>query len=135
MISRVLLVEYGEPAASGVASPKKVGGPNNFSLLVSSKKLQYTCLGPPPPIYKTLLNGFAQISGGVWTEVGGPDSPIPPVATPLPAADIYHFITSELKRRNFGDFREHWGHINDIINLLFYFFLWTSFNSGAWYFM
>ena len=68
-----------------VASPaqKKWGGPNNFSLLVSSKKLQYTCMGPPSPIYKTLLNGFAQISGGVWTEVGGPDPPIPPVATPL----------------------------------------------------
>ena len=31
--------------------PKKSGGPNNFSLLVSSKKLQYTCMGPPPPLY------------------------------------------------------------------------------------
>ena len=28
-----------------------------------------------------------------------------------PAADIYHFITSELNRRNFGDLREHRGHI------------------------
>ena len=61
-----------------VASPaqKKWRGPNNFSLLVSSKKLQYTCMGhPPPPIYKTLFNGFAQISGGVWTEVGGGSGP------------------------------------------------------------
>ena len=38
---------------------------------------------PPSPIYKTFLNGFSQISGGVWTEVGGPDPPIPTVATPL----------------------------------------------------
>ena len=34
----------------------------------------------PPSIYKTLLNGFSQNSGGVWTEVGGPDPPIPLVA-------------------------------------------------------
>ena len=53
---------------SAVASPvQKVGGPNNFSSLVNSKTIQYTCMGPgpPPPIYKTLINGFAQISGGV----------------------------------------------------------------------
>ena len=31
---------------SGVASPKKLGGPKIF-LLVSSKKLQCTCMGPP----------------------------------------------------------------------------------------
>ena len=67
---------------SGVASPKKWGGPNNYSLLMSSKKLQYTSMGHPP-IYKTLLNGFAQISGGVWTKVGVRTVPIPPVATPL----------------------------------------------------
>ena len=30
----------------GVASPKK-WGPKKFSLLVSSEKLQYTCMGPP----------------------------------------------------------------------------------------
>ena len=28
-------------------------------------------MGPLPSLHKTLLNGFAQISGGVWTEVGG----------------------------------------------------------------
>ena len=59
--------------------PKKWGGPNNFSLLMSSKKLQYTYMGPPPPpIYKTLLNGFAQISGGSEQKWGVRTHPFPP---------------------------------------------------------
>ena len=45
-----------------------------FSLLVRSKKLQYTCMGPLP-LYKTLLNGCG--SGGVWTEVGIQTHPFP----------------------------------------------------------
>ena len=85
---------FGSPS-SGVASPKKVGGPNYFSLLssVNSRGGSWSSFlvrfrggvvpGTPPPIYKTLLNGFAQISGRVWTEVGGSGPPIPPVATPL----------------------------------------------------
>ena len=43
--------------------PKKVGGPNNFSLLVISKMLQIYMHGTP--LYKTLFNGIAQIPGGV----------------------------------------------------------------------
>ena len=55
-------------AISGVASPKKVGGPSHFSLLVSSKSYNiHTYRIPPAPIYKKLFNGFVLISGGVWT--------------------------------------------------------------------
>ena len=36
--------------ARAVASPaQKKWGSEQFFLLVSSKKLQYTCMGPPPP--------------------------------------------------------------------------------------
>ena len=70
-------------AGSGVASPKKVGGPNNFFLLVSSKTLQYTCMGHPP-----YINIFQRICANLrrgLNRSGGPDPPIPPVATPLVA--------------------------------------------------
>ena len=41
-----------------MATPaQKSGDSNNFSMLVSNKKLQYTCMGHPP-IYKT---NFQQI--------------------------------------------------------------------------
>ena len=75
------LVVYGvcPPAKKVGMTKEKLFGP--LVSCVSSTKLQYTCMGPP--IYKTLFNGFAQISGGVWTEVGGPDPPIPPVARPV----------------------------------------------------
>ena len=49
-----------------VASPaQNCGGPNHFSLLVSSKS--YNINTWVSPIYKNLLNGFSLISGGVWT--------------------------------------------------------------------
>ena len=69
---------------SGVASPKKVGGRTIFFCWWAVKSYNIHARKPPPPIYKTLLNGFARISGGVWTEVGGSGpSHSPPVATPL----------------------------------------------------
>ena len=59
------------PTGSGVASPKKVGGPNHVSLLVSSKSYNIHTWGTPPYMWKKLFNGFALIPRGVWTEVGG----------------------------------------------------------------
>ena len=63
---------------SGVASPvttqdqwrrqpKKSGGSKQFFLASEHQKVTIYMHGtpPPPPIYKTLFNGFAQISGGV----------------------------------------------------------------------
>ena len=51
---------------SGVASPKKVGGPNHISLLVSSKSSNTNIHAWDTPLYiYKLFNGFALISGGV----------------------------------------------------------------------
>ena len=51
---------------SGVASLKKVGGPNHVSLLVSSKSYNIHTWDTPPPLYvKELFNGFALIPRGV----------------------------------------------------------------------
>ena len=49
--------------SSGVASPKKVGGPNHVSLLGAVKITIY--IHGIPPICKKLFNGFALIPGGV----------------------------------------------------------------------
>ena len=62
--------------------PKKVGGPNHFSLLVSSKELQYTYMGYPLYIKKTFQRICANLRRGLNIS-GGPDPPIPPVSTPL----------------------------------------------------
>ena len=69
-------------------APKKWGGPNHVSLLVSSKSYNIHTWGTSLYVKKKLFNGFALIPRGVWTEVGGdPDPsippPPPPVATPL----------------------------------------------------
>ena len=63
---------------SGVASPKKVGGPNHVSLLVSRKSYNIYLHGVPPVCQKTFFDGFGLIPRGVWTEVGGPDPATPP---------------------------------------------------------
>ena len=69
---------------SGVASPKKVGGPNHVSSLVSSNlKLQYTYMGYPPICEKTFQRICANPKRGLNRSGGGPDPSIPPVATPL----------------------------------------------------
>ena len=62
-----------ETSVMAVASPapKKWGGPNHVSLLVSSKSYNIHTWGTPPICEKKLFNGFALIPRGVWTEVGG----------------------------------------------------------------
>ena len=64
---------------SGVASSQKWRGQKNF-ISWEQYKSQYACMVPPPLyIQKQIINGFVQISRGVWTLVGagGPYPPIP----------------------------------------------------------
>ena len=67
---------------TSVASPaQKVGVRTIFLCCWAVKSYNIHAWDTPPTIYKTLFNGFAQISGGVWTEVWG-----------------RHCVTSSLKR-------------------------------------
>ena len=67
----------------GVASPKKVGESENIFYAGEQKKLQYTYMGHTPLYIKKLFQRIcANLRRGLNIS-GGPDPPIPPVATPL----------------------------------------------------
>ena len=62
-----------------VASPAPTRwGANHVSLQVSSKSYNIHTWGTPSCMWKKLFNGFALIPRGVWTEVRGVGTPIPP---------------------------------------------------------
>ena len=59
------------------SQPRKSGGPNKMLLLVSSKKLQYTCMGPPPLYIKHFSTDLCKSQEGSEQKWGGPDPPPP----------------------------------------------------------
>ena len=85
----------GSCLASGVASPKKVGGPNHVSLLVSSKSYNIHTWGTPLYVKKTFQRICANPKRGLNRRGGGGvQTPHSPVATPLCLAHAWFMFVS-----------------------------------------
>ena len=80
---------------SGVASPKKVGRSENIFYAGEQKKLQYTYIYTPPPIYQKLFQRIcANLRRGL--NISGGSGP-----THSPRGDATEFTSPHARRRPF----------------------------------